>query len=386
MQTTIPETAAYILKNSPQFRFSQSDEDRFAARAKATIMQASGRNGVFLTKSPVDFFLGRTANTMVPGAQLVEPTASISWGIKRKKFGTGRPVIVLEEDYPGVPIEVVAEIFEGNARVMHRLESMRSKDGPNLSELQKYPVSLMTAINEDLGKEETLDKIERMHELHNTYRQRVLSYLERILEDKERVGFNVTKGRMKSAISSEATGFLLDGITVMELNASRNIRRPEVAIAQDFELRLNEKGVQTMLCGAGLRKMLLFILNESPEAVAAEAGFLDYGDMMLDGSSVADFVEAKYPRNTGLCPLSLYIPPPPSKTSSTKKGLFSHDVTGLGYAIVPIHNDDYSPMYDSHPLVAAYNIGIHAPIVFSFLQAGRKVKESRIPRRGANRT
>ena len=138
-----------------------------------------------------------------------------------------------------------------------------------------------------------------------------------------------------------------------------------------------------MLCGAGLRKMLLFILNESPEAVAAEAGFLDYGDMMLDGSSVADFVEAKYPRNTGLCPLSLYIPPPPSKTSSTKKGLFSHDVTGLGYAIVPIHNDDYSPMYDSHPLVAAYNIGIHAPIVFSFLQAGRKVKESRIPRQSS---
>jgi len=383
MQTAIPKTAAYILKNSPFFRFSQLDEDRFAERARATILARNGSNGWFLTKSPVDFFLSKTTNTLAPGAQLVEPTASISWGIRRKKFGDGRPVVVLEEDYPGVPIEVVAEIFEGNARVMHRLESMRSRDGPNLSELQKYPVSLMTAINEDLGKEETLDRIERMNELHNTYRQRVLSYLERILEDKERVGFNVTKGRMKSAISSEATGFLLNGITVMELNASRNIRRPEVAIAQDFELKLNEKGVQTMLCGAGLRKMLLFILNESPEAVAAEAGFSDFGDMMLDGSSVSDFVEAKYPRNDGLCPLSLFIPPPPSKTSSTTKGLFSHDVTGLGYAIVPIHNEDFNPMYDCHPLVAAYNIGIHAPIVFSFLQAGRKLKESRIPRQSS---
>tara|TARA_B100001094_G_scaffold21762_1_gene18416 strand:+ start:45157 stop:48114 length:2958 start_codon:yes stop_codon:yes gene_type:complete len=380
MQTSLPETATYILKNSPYFRFSQLSEDKFAQRAKASIITSTGRNGAFLTKSPKDFFLPRTANTLAPGAQLAEPTASISWGIKKKKFGHGRPVIILEEDYPGVPIQVVAELFEGNARVMHRLESRRSREGPNLSELQKYPVSLLTVVNEGLGDEKTLMRIERLNELHNTYRKRVLSYLERILEEKDRAGFNVTKGRLKSALSSETTGFNIEGITVIELTASRNIRRPEVAIAQDFELRLNEKGVQTMLCGAGLRKMLLFILNESPEAVAADVGFESIGTKVLEGSGKTDKVEASYPTSSSLSPLSLDIPRPPSKTSSNKKGFFSHNLTGMGYAIVPIHNDEYDPAYDGHPLVAAYNIGVHAPIVFSFLRGAGLIKESKIPK------
>ena len=373
MSVSIPASADYILKNSPSFRFRDSDEDTFAKMARSAIITARGADGRFLTRSPIDFFLspgGKGSALMRPGSKIRD------WGIKKDKFGEGRPVVVLEEDFPGVPIEVVADIFEGHARVLHRVESDKRKIGPALGRIMDFSPTPVSVVNEGVDNPESLQKIDAMLEMHSTYQHKVLKWLSKTLnkENRERVGFDINRGRVKGSIlSSQITGYLLSGgVSVIEITCERNFRRPEVAIALDFQTSLNEKGYQTLLCSCNLRSMLLY--------VAAETVPIGSKTIRLPGSDSQYPVKASPPTTKNiLAPLSLFIPPPPAKTSTKTKGMFSHDVLGLGYAIVPIHNDEFDPFYDPHPLVASYNIGKHTRIVSSFLRAAGIASQRSMP-------
>lgn len=372
MSIAISETAAYILKNSDHFRFRDTDEDTFAKMAKSAILTPRGADGRFLTRSPIDFFLssgGKGNFTMRPGSVIRD------WGIKKDKFGSGRPVVVINEDFPGVPIEVVADIFEGHARVMHRLEADDRRIGPGLSRLSQFPATPVSVANEGVDSPESLESIERMLEMHSTYRYKVLKWLDRQLELTARTltGFSINKGRVSGSVrKSQHTGYLIEGVSVIEITASRNIRRPEVAIALDFQTSLNEKGFQTLLCSCSLREMLLYVAGDPPN--------IGNRSIRLAGSDSGQPVMAAPPHSKNvLSPLSLFIPPPPPKTSSTTKGMFSHDLLGLGYSIAPIHNDEFDPFYDAHPLVVSYNIGKHTKMVSSFLRSAGLADRSSIP-------
>jgi hypothetical protein len=372
MSIAISETAAYILKNSPSFRFRDTDEDTFAKMAKSAILTPRGADGRFLTRSPIDFFLSSGGK----GNALMRPGSVIrDWGIKKDKFGSGRPVVVIDEDFPGVPIEVVADIFEGHARVMHRLEADDRRIGPGLSRLSQFPATPVSVANEGVDSPESLESIERMLEMHSTYRYKVLKWLDRQLELTARTltGFDINKGRVSASVrKSQHTGYLIEGVSVIEITASRNIRRPEVAIALDFQTSLNEKGFQTLLCSCSLREMLLYVAGDPPN--------IGNRSIRLAGSDSGQPVMAAPPHSKNvLSPLSLFIPPPPPKTSSTTRGMFSHDLLGLGYSIAPIHNDEFDPFYDAHPLVVSYNIGKHTKIISSFLRSAGLANRGSIP-------
>ncbi len=373
----MPETAAYILRNSSQFGFRELNEDQFAERAKSAILTRSGRDGRFLTRAPLDFFLSKTQDTMRPGSVIRD------WGIKKEAVGKSRPVIVLSEDYPGIPIDQVAVLFEYQARLLHKLEADENRAGPSLNLLSKYPAQLFTMVNDD-DKEDLMNILEKQSDMQATYREKAVSWLKRrATPNSMRVGFDQTKGRISGTIPpSKVTGLHLDtdNAIVIEIDSERPIKRPEIAVALDLQMDIDQLDYQTLLCSATTRRMLLYVGIDSPEqrngAIQVLTPLLK-GMRGSDGTLTANVLERKSRR--ALYPLSLYILPPPPKTSSSTRGMFSHSVTGMGRAIIPIGNDEFDPHYDTHPLVASYNIGKYVASVTSFLRVIQALDEKKQP-------
>jgi len=388
---SIPETAAYILKNSTSFGFHQLSEDDFAKRARSAIMTRSGGDGRFLTKPPLDFFTstgGKNNFTMQPGSESRHPGLP-AWGIRKGKVGKSRPVVVLDEDYPGIPIDQVATIFEYQARILHQFEADENRAGPSQSKITEYPTNLVSLIN-DPTDEMTMARVEKQIEMHKTYRQTVLNWLRRKAnKDYSRVGFDINKGRVMGTIKpSNLTGMRPDTESVMliEIDCEKTITRPEVAVALDLDSDLKALEYTTLLCSANSRRMLLYVALSSPE---------QYGQLItqikpllknLRGSNSKMSARLVKTRNNKgekadarrtLLPLSLYILPPPPKTSSSTKGMFSHLVTGMGHAIVPILDDKFTWYYDAHPLVAAYNISKYVSKVSNFMKSARLINLER---------
>ena len=363
----MPETAAYILRNSSQFGFRELSEDQFVDRAKSAILTRSGKDGRFLTRAPLDFFLSKSQDTMRPGSVIRD------WGIKKEAVGKSRPVIVLSEDYPGMPIDQVAVLFEYQARLLHKLEADENRAGPSLNTISDYPPRLLTLINDD-DKDDLMESLERQSDMHATYRKKVVSWLRRrALANTKKVGFDQAKGRVSGTVSpSMVTGLQMDAQTVMiiEIESKGRIKRPEIAVALDLQADINQLEYQTMLCSATPRRMLLYVSLNSPEQ---RNGAIQMIRPLLqrmrgsDGTMSTNIVEKDSRRS--LYPLSLYILPPPSKTSSSTRGMFSHNLTGMGHAIVPIGNDEFDFYYDAHPLVVSYNIGKYVSSVTSFLRS-----------------
>lgn len=384
----LPETARYILKNSESFGFYQLSEDDFASRARSAIMTRSGADGRMLTNAPLDFFLspGGKANALMrPGAEIRD------WGIKKGKVGKSRPVIVLEEDYAGLPIDQVATLFEYQARQLYQLEADKNRAGPSQSKIGEYPPTLISLVNES-PDDKTMARIEKQLEMHMTYRNTVLRWLKRKADLKStRVGFDINKGRMMGVMKpSVLTGMKppVESVILIEINSIDSITRPEVAVALDLQADVNKLEYQTLLCSATSRRMLLYVALTSPE---------QYGQLVtqirpllsnLRGSNSKMSAKIIKTRNSKgaktddrrtLLPLSLYILPPPPKTSSKTKGMFSHEVTGMGYAIVPITKDDFKWHYDAHPLVAAYNISNYVTTVSNFMRVAGLTNPAREP-------
>ena len=384
----LPETARYILKNSESFGFYQLSEDDFASRARSAIMTRSGADGRMLTNAPLDFFLssGGKANALMrPGAEIRD------WGIKKGKVGKSRPVIVLEEDYAGLPIDQVATLFEYQARQLYQLEADENRAGPSQSKIGEYPPTLISLVNES-PDDKTMARIEKQLEMHMTYRNTVLRWLKRKADLKStRVGFDINKGRMMGVMKPSAlTGMKpsVESVILIEIESIDSITRPEVAVALDLQADVNKLEYQTLLCSATSRRMLLYVALTSPE---------QYGQLVtqirpllsnLRGSNSKMSAKIIKTRNSKgaktddrrtLLPLSLYILPPPPKTSSKTKGMFSHEVTGMGYAIVPITKDDFKWHYDAHPLVAAYNISNYVTTVSNFMRVAGLTNPAREP-------
>lgn len=373
----MPETAAYILRNSNHFGFRELSEDDFASRASAAIMTRSGADGKFLTRAPLDFFLSKTQDTMRPGAVIRD------WGIKNTAVGKSRPVIVLEEDYPGIPIDQVAVLFEYQARLLHKLEADANRAGPSLSVVNEYPPTLLTLVNDD-EDEDLMEKIEKQGDMHSTYRDKAVKWLRRRTPSNTRtVGFDHSKGRMDGRMrSSSITGLLLNSETIItiEIEARKTIKRPEIAVALDLQSDIDRMEFQTLLCSATSRRMLLYVALAIPEQ---RNGAIEMISPLLknlrgsDGSMTTEILEVKSRRT--LYPLSLYILPPPPKTSSGAKGMFSHNIVGMGRAIIPIGNDEFDFHYEAHPLVAAYNISKYITSVTSFLRTAQALDSKREP-------
>ena len=384
----LPETARYILKNSQSFGFYQLSEDDFASRARSAIMTRSGADGRMLTNAPLDFFLstGGKANALMrPGAEIRD------WGIKKGKVGKSRPVIVLEEDYAGLPIEQVATLFEYQARQLYQLEADENRAGPSQSKIGEYPPTLISLVNES-PDDKTMARIEKQLEMHKTYRNAVLRWLKRKADLKSsRVGFDINKGRMVGVMKpSVLTGMKppVESVILIEIESIDSITRPEVAVALDLQADVNKLEYQTLLCSATSRRMLLYVALTSPE---------QYGQLVTqirpllsnlrgsDSNMSARIIQTRNNRGgkaddrRTLLPLSLYILPPPPKTSSKTKGMFSHEVSGMGYAIVPITKKDFQWYYDAHPLVAAYNISSYVTVVSNFMRVANLTNPAREP-------
>ncbi len=346
--------------------------------------------GLFLSRSSL-YFLSRqpggiNQEVLAPGAKNREQSGGL-------RFEGRRPVLVPDEDYPGIPFAMLQHLVAAQAVELLRIHKAGNRLGPDPNMLES--ALPLTEVNEGQFFNQMLEIIVGQKDARIRFATRILEYMDAMITgERSYLGFNEKQGRMdvlnekKPLATGETVGICRqqDPDTVVQVLFKPAKVRGQTASRAEFRdsvIRLckkmaDEQNYASLPMAAG--DTIIVHFTQGPLMITkgdVYQALADCGAKRVGGRSAVQkvkvdwkdlqFMKCKATKESfgGLTTLpfifaySLHYRPrqPKSTTSSPNEGSNAiNNIECSGLAVVPL-TKNFIHGYDDHPDVVTYRAG-----------------------------
>ena len=346
--------------------------------------------GLFLSRSSL-YFLSRqpgglNQEVLAPGAKNREQSGGL-------QFEGRRPVLVPDEDYPGIPFAMLQHVIAAQAVELFRIHKAGNRLGPDPNMLES--ALPLTEVNEGRNFNQMLEIIVGQKDARIRFATRILEYMDAMITgERSYLGFNEKQGRMdvlnekKPLATGETVGICRqkDPDTVVQVlfkPAKVGGQTASRAEFRDSVIRLckkmaDEQNYASLPMAAG--DTIIVHFTQGPLMITkgdVYQALADCGARRVGGRSAVQkvkvdwkdlqFMKCKATKESfgGLTTLpfifaySLHYRPrqPKSTTSSPNEGSNAiNNIECSGLAVVPL-TKNFIHGYDDHPDVVTYRAG-----------------------------